>query len=115
VLQAVYEFPWTSGVVKMPRYYFYCVNTEGRFAFGKQIEAEDIAAAVLFLASDEVIGKQLGRKALIVLSDGEDNGSRVSLKNAIMTDKKLWPADLKARGHARGVDLGRTGRRWRTG
>jgi hypothetical protein len=52
VLQAVYEFPWTSGVVKMPRYYFYCVNTEGRFAFGKQIEAEDIAAAIRIASAE---------------------------------------------------------------
>ena len=52
MLQAVYEFPWTSGVVKMPRYYFYCVNTEGRFAFGKQIEAEDIAAAIRIASAE---------------------------------------------------------------
>jgi hypothetical protein len=52
VLQAVYEFPWTSCVVKMPRYYFYCVNTEGRFVFGKQIEAEDIAAAIRIASAE---------------------------------------------------------------
>jgi VWFA-related protein len=42
----------------------------------------------IFLASDEVIRKQLGRKALIVLTDGEDNGSKVSLENAIMTAQR---------------------------
>ncbi|MBZ5629320.1 MAG: VWA domain-containing protein, partial [Acidobacteriia bacterium] len=37
----------------------------------------------VFLASDEVIKKQEGRKALIILSDGVDNASRVSLERAI--------------------------------
>jgi VWFA-related protein len=37
----------------------------------------------VFLASDEVIGKQQGRKALIILSDGVDNASRISLERAI--------------------------------
>ena len=37
----------------------------------------------VFLASDEVIGKQHGRKALIILSDGVDNASRISLERAI--------------------------------
>jgi VWFA-related protein len=37
----------------------------------------------VFLASDEVINKQQGRKALIILSDGVDNASRISLERAI--------------------------------
>ena len=37
----------------------------------------------VFLASDEVIRKQHGRKALIILSDGVDNASRESLEKAI--------------------------------
>jgi VWFA-related protein len=37
----------------------------------------------VFLASDEVINKQEGRKALIILSDGVDNASRISLERAI--------------------------------
>jgi len=37
----------------------------------------------VFLASDELMRKQHGRKALIVLSDGVDTGSRESLTNAI--------------------------------
>ena len=37
----------------------------------------------VFLASDEVINHQQGRKALIILSDGVDNASRVSLERAI--------------------------------
>ncbi len=37
----------------------------------------------VFLASDELMKKQQGRKALIVLSDGVDRGSKESLQSAI--------------------------------
>jgi len=37
----------------------------------------------LLLASDELMKKQKGRKALIALTDGVDNGSKVSLTSAI--------------------------------
>jgi VWFA-related protein len=37
----------------------------------------------IYLASDEVIKKQQGRKALIVLSDGVDHGSKETLVDAI--------------------------------
>jgi VWFA-related protein len=37
----------------------------------------------VFLASDELMQKQQGRKALIVLSDGVDTGSKVTLTRAI--------------------------------
>jgi hypothetical protein len=37
----------------------------------------------VFLASDEITAKQQGRKALIILSDGVDQGSKVSLSRAI--------------------------------
>jgi VWFA-related protein len=37
----------------------------------------------VLLASDELMKKQQGRKALILLSDGMDNGSKVSLNSAI--------------------------------
>jgi VWFA-related protein len=42
----------------------------------------------VYLASDEVIRKQQGRKALIVLSDGVDHGSRETLVDAIMTAQR---------------------------
>jgi VWFA-related protein len=42
----------------------------------------------IFLASDEVIKKEQGRKALIVLSDGVDHGSQESLESAIMTAQR---------------------------
>ncbi len=37
----------------------------------------------VLLASDELMRKQTGRKALIILSDGVDNGSRVSITEAM--------------------------------
>lgn len=37
----------------------------------------------LYLASDEVLKKEGGRKAVIMLTDGEDNGSKVSLGEAV--------------------------------
>ena len=37
----------------------------------------------LFLSSDEIMGKQKGRKALIILSDGDDRGSKESLTSSI--------------------------------
>ena len=37
----------------------------------------------VFLGSDEIMRKQSGRKALILLSDGEDNGSKKTLYGAV--------------------------------
>jgi len=37
----------------------------------------------LFLSSDELMSKQTGRKAVIILSDGVDNGSKESLASSI--------------------------------
>ncbi|MGA8598555.1 MAG: VWA domain-containing protein [Bryobacteraceae bacterium] len=37
----------------------------------------------VLLASDDLMKKQTGRKALVLLTDGEDNGSKVSLEDAV--------------------------------
>ena len=42
----------------------------------------------VFLASDELMRKQEGRKALVLLTDGVDNGSKVSLDRAIETAQR---------------------------
>ena len=42
----------------------------------------------IFLASDEVLKKQQGRKAILVLSDGVDRGSRETLESAIATAQR---------------------------
>ena len=42
----------------------------------------------VFLASDELMSKQQGRKALIVLSDGVDHGSKETMAEAIATAQR---------------------------
>jgi VWFA-related protein len=42
----------------------------------------------IFLASDELMSKQQGRKALIVLSDGVDHGSKETMAEAIATAQR---------------------------
>src|ERR1700747_1245115 len=42
----------------------------------------------IYLASDELMSKQQGRKALIVLSDGVDHGSKENLQSAIETAQR---------------------------
>ncbi len=42
----------------------------------------------VYLASDEVLSRQVGRKAIVVLTDGVDQGSRLTLKNAIEAAQK---------------------------
>ena len=42
----------------------------------------------IFLASDELMKKQQGRKALIVLTDGVDRGSKETLETAIATAQR---------------------------
>jgi VWFA-related protein len=42
----------------------------------------------IYLASDELMKKQTGRKALIVLSDGDDRGSKETLLTAIETAQR---------------------------
>lgn len=42
----------------------------------------------IYLASDDLMSKQTGRKALIMLTDGEDNASKVSLEEAIRTAQR---------------------------
>jgi VWFA-related protein len=42
----------------------------------------------VYLASDELMKKQTGRKALIVLSDGDDRGSKEALLTAIETTQR---------------------------
>ncbi len=60
----------------------------------------------VFLASDELMRKQEGRKALILLTDGVDTGSKVTLDRAIETAQRantmvysILYADPDAYGH----------------
>ena len=72
----------------------------------------------VLLASDELMKKQHGRKALIVLSDGVDNGSKVSLTSAIEAAQRadtmvysILFADEEAYGQRGGGFGGGMGRR----
>src|SRR5215472_6820701 len=42
----------------------------------------------VYLASDEGLGKQVGRKAMVILTDGVDEGSRLKLRDAIEAAQK---------------------------
>jgi VWFA-related protein len=68
----------------------------------------------VYLASDELMKKQQGRKALIVLSDGVDRGSKESLESAVSTAQRADTAvysilykDVEGYGwHQGGVGMG---------
>lgn len=42
----------------------------------------------VYLAADEILSKQVGRKALVILTSGADQGSRLKLKDAIQAAQK---------------------------
>ena len=64
----------------------------------------------MFLSSDEVIGKQRGRKALIVVSDGVDSGSRESLTSTTeavqRADTVVYAIYFKGKDPDRGFHVG---------
>jgi VWFA-related protein len=77
----------------------------------------------IFLASDELMKKQPGRKALIVLSDGDDRGSKESLASAMEAAQRadtvvysILFADNHGEsngfGHPDGGGMGRHGGGW---
>ncbi len=59
----------------------------GRGGAGGQGGGTTLYDAV-YLASDEIMRKQQGRKAVVILTDGVDHGSRVSLDTAIETAQR---------------------------
>ena len=70
----------------------------------------------IFLASDELMQKQQGRKALILLTDGVDEGSRTTLNRAIEAAQRsntlvysILYADPEAYGHQRFTHSGGLG------
>lgn len=56
--------------------------------YPRRIRAGTLLYDAIFLASDEVLKKQQGRKAIIVLSDGVDHGSKETLESAIATAQR---------------------------
>ncbi len=72
----------------------------------------------VYLASDEMMRKQEGRKAIILLTDGVDNASKVSLDRAIESAQRantlvysILYADPDAYGH-QGMGMGRPHGGW---
>jgi VWFA-related protein len=72
----------------------------------------------VLLASDDLMSKQKGRKALVLLSDGVDNGSKVSLEEATRAAQRadtlvytILFADAEAFGYPSGGPFGGPGRR----
>ena len=70
----------------------------------------------VYLASDELMKKQQGRKAIIILSDGVDRGSKETLRDAIETAERsdtlvysILFADKDERGNGGGYGGGHMG------
>ena len=67
----------------------------------------------LFLSSDELMAKQTGRKALVILSDGVDNGSKENLTRSIETtqraDTVVYAIYFKGEEHGGGNNGNRGG------
>ena len=57
-------------------------NSAGRGGSRRRVDGTTLYDAV-FLSADEVLSQQKGRKAIILLTDGTDNGSRESLGRCI--------------------------------
>ena len=58
-------------------------NDTGNSSSNRRAHRGTVLYDALFLASDEIMSKQKGRKAIIILSDGGDNGSRENLVRSI--------------------------------
>ena len=70
----------------------------------------------IYLASDELMSKQQGRKALIILSDGVDHGSKETLTTAIETAQRadtmvhsILFKDDEENGNRGGFSMGQRG------
>ncbi len=67
----------------------------------------------IFLAADEKLKSEVGRKAMIILTDGEDQGSRESIKSAIeaaqKSDSMVYVLLIADRGFYNNAGFGYTG------
>ena len=80
-------------------------NSSGSGRRGRRGAGTTLYDAV-FLSSDELMAKQKGRKALIILSDGVDNGSKESLSQSIESaqraDAIIYAIYFKGEEHSGG-------------
>ena len=69
----------------------------------------------VFLASSDVLGKEVGRKAMILLTDGQDQGSRLKIADAIeaahKADAICYVVLIADRAYYGGVGMGYSGDR----
>jgi len=63
------------------------MGTPGPVPTARQNQGTLLFDAV-YLGADEVLGKQTGRKAMVILTDGDDVGSRLKLRDAIEAAQK---------------------------
>jgi VWFA-related protein len=85
----------------------------GRGRGGRMRGGGTLLYDAIFLASDELMSKQQGRKALIILSDGVDHGSKETLAEAIATAQRadtivysILFADEEENGRRGGFGMG---------
>ncbi len=90
-------------------------NDDSRSDSGHKRGGTELYDAV-YLASNELMKKQPGRKAVIILSDGVDRGSKTTLESAIeaaqRSDTIVYSIYFKGeeeRGEHRGNGMGRGG------
>lgn len=60
----------------------------GRGRYGHQGHGGTALYDAIYLGSNDLMSKQTGRKALVLLTDGEDNGSRLSIGEAIRSAQR---------------------------
>jgi VWFA-related protein len=81
-------------------------NGNGRSRGGRGGGAGTTLYDAVFLSSDELMKKQHGRKAIIVLSDGDDHGSKESLASSIeaaqRADTIIYAIYFKGEDHGGG-------------
>jgi VWFA-related protein len=80
--KAVGEIDTTSSVENTPS------SDQGSGGSHTRRGAGTLLYDAIFLACDEVMKKQTGRKAIVVLTDGEDRGSQETLSGAIESAQK---------------------------
>src|SRR6202161_235582 len=88
----------------------------GRGSRGGYSGAGTLLYDAVFLASDELMKKQQGRKAIVVLTDGVDRGSKETLRDAIETAQRsdtlvysILFADKEGYGNSGGYGGGHMG------
>ena len=88
------------------------VRTTGTFPSGDSGGATHLYDAV-YLSARELLKNEVGRKVLILLTDGEDQGSKVKLETALEAAQKsdiiIYSIDISDRSFYRSAGIGYSG------